>query len=47
MQETAVTQATTVMPATSNKDDYTIMTARNSRNESNNRIANSIQTPEK
>jgi hypothetical protein len=47
MQTTAVTQATTVTPATSNKDDNNIMTARNSRNESNNRIANTMQTLEK
>jgi hypothetical protein len=46
-QATAVTQATTVTPATSNKDDNNIMTARNSRNESNNRIANTMQTLEK
>jgi hypothetical protein len=54
MQAIAVTQATTVMPATPNiKDDSNIMTAHNSRNacnsrnESNNRIANTVWTPSK
>jgi hypothetical protein len=44
MQATAVTpQATTVAPATSNsKDDSNIMTAHNSRNESDNRTANTV-----
>ncbi len=54
MQATAVTQATTVTQATSNiKDDINIMTthiSRNaikSRNESNNRTANTVWTPSK
>jgi hypothetical protein len=54
MQAIAVTQATTVMPATSNiKDDSYIMTSHNSRNasksrkESDNRTANTVWTPSK
>jgi hypothetical protein len=54
MSVIAVTQATTVTPATSNfKNDSIITTAhnsrktRNSRNESNNRTANTIRTPAK
>jgi hypothetical protein len=50
----SMTQATRVMPATSNiKDDSNIMTAHksrnasNSRNESNNRTANRVWTPPK
>jgi hypothetical protein len=49
MQETE-TQASTVKPATSNSKDESniiIMIAHNSRNESNNRIANTIWTPAK
>ncbi len=42
MQALAVTQATTVTPATSNSN---IMTAHNSRNESNNRTGNTVWTP--
>jgi hypothetical protein len=48
VQAIAVTQATTVTPATRNiKDDCNIMTAHNSRNESNNRTANTVWTPSK
>ncbi len=54
MPAIAVTQATTVTPATSNlKNDNIIMTAHNSRkarysrNESNNRTANTVRTPAK
>jgi hypothetical protein len=54
MPTIAVTQATTVTPATSNiKNDNIIMIAhnsikaRNSRNESNNRTANAVRTPAK
>jgi hypothetical protein len=48
MQATAVTQATTVTPTTSNvKDDSNIMTAHNSRNESNNMTANILRRPSK
>jgi hypothetical protein len=54
MQAIAVTQATTVKPTTSNiRNDSIIMTAhnsrkaRNSRDESNNRTANTVWTPAK
>jgi hypothetical protein len=54
MQATAVTNAITVTPARSNIRDYSnIMTthnsriARNSRNESNNRRANTVWAPSK
>jgi hypothetical protein len=54
MQEIAVTQATTVTPATIKiKDDSNIMTAHNCRstsnirNECNNRTANKVWTPSK
>jgi hypothetical protein len=41
-----VTQATTITPATRNyKDDSNIMTVHNSRNESNNRTANTVRMP--
>jgi hypothetical protein len=54
MQATAVTHLTTVSPAASNsKDDSNILTAHsrrnagNSRNECNNRAANTVWTPAK
>jgi len=46
MQATGVTQATTVAPATSNiKYDSYIMTAHNSRKESNSRNTSTVWTP--